>query len=106
MSALGARLTAPVGRLLAAVARTKDRTLDTDALHAAHDEARADESERDRPAHLTEQPRGPGGRTIRGDAPPARHALAKADDSQPAERQGERGPHQARSDPRPEPPLR
>ncbi|RBM22410.1 hypothetical protein DEH69_04340 [Streptomyces sp. PT12] len=34
-------LAAPVGRLLAAVARTKDRTLDADQLHAAHDEARA-----------------------------------------------------------------
>ncbi|WP_183091707.1 hypothetical protein [Streptomyces radicis] len=34
-------LAAPVGRLLAAVARTKDRTLDADALHAAHDDARA-----------------------------------------------------------------
>ncbi|WP_147255777.1 hypothetical protein [Streptomyces sp. PT12] len=34
-------LAAPVGRLLAAVARTKDRTLDADQRHAAHDEARA-----------------------------------------------------------------
>ncbi|RKN11589.1 hypothetical protein [Streptomyces radicis] len=34
-------LAAPVGRLLAAVARTKNRTLDADEFHAAHDEARA-----------------------------------------------------------------
>ncbi|WP_147255696.1 hypothetical protein [Streptomyces sp. PT12] len=34
-------LAAPIGRLLVAVARTKDRTLDADQLHAAHDEARA-----------------------------------------------------------------
>ncbi|RBM06926.1 hypothetical protein DEH69_26075 [Streptomyces sp. PT12] len=34
-------LAAPVGRLLAAVARTKDRTLDADQRHAAHDAARA-----------------------------------------------------------------
>ncbi|RBM05625.1 hypothetical protein [Streptomyces sp. PT12] len=34
-------LAAPVGRLLAAVARTKDRALDADQRHAAHDAARA-----------------------------------------------------------------
>ncbi|WP_147437587.1 hypothetical protein [Streptomyces radicis] len=34
-------LAAPLARLLAAVARTRDRTLDADQLHAAHDEARA-----------------------------------------------------------------
>ncbi|RBM07366.1 hypothetical protein DEH69_25335 [Streptomyces sp. PT12] len=34
-------LAAPVTRLLAAVARTKDRTLDADQRHAAHDAARA-----------------------------------------------------------------
>ncbi|RKN12137.1 hypothetical protein D7319_04475 [Streptomyces radicis] len=34
-------LAAPIGRLLAAVARTKDRTLDADQRHAAHDAARA-----------------------------------------------------------------
>ncbi|WP_147437817.1 hypothetical protein [Streptomyces radicis] len=34
-------LAAPIGRLLAAVARTRDRTLDADQRHAAHDEARA-----------------------------------------------------------------
>ncbi|RKN20275.1 hypothetical protein D7318_19165 [Streptomyces radicis] len=34
-------LAAPIGRLLAAVARTKDRMLDADQRHAAHDEARA-----------------------------------------------------------------
>ncbi|RBM15863.1 hypothetical protein DEH69_17605 [Streptomyces sp. PT12] len=73
-------LAAPVGRLLAAVASTKDRTLDADQRHAAHDEARAavarlrkaarqesgtarqpradGASERDRPPHLTDQPHG------------------------------------------------
>ncbi|RBM22010.1 hypothetical protein, partial [Streptomyces sp. PT12] len=34
-------LAAPVGRLLAAVAHTKDHTLNADQRHAAHDAARA-----------------------------------------------------------------
>ncbi|RKN04758.1 hypothetical protein D7319_27430 [Streptomyces radicis] len=34
-------LAAPIARLLAAVARTKDRTLNADQRHAAHDAARA-----------------------------------------------------------------
>ncbi|WP_147255860.1 hypothetical protein [Streptomyces sp. PT12] len=43
LAVLGERpvLAAPIGRLLAAIARTKNRTLDADEMHAAHDEARA-----------------------------------------------------------------